>query len=1296
MTAGPALLSVQPSNVVVGSSITVAASGVDPQNLNNDIISFNQMGLVASAIPSAAAVHGSSVSLTVPLPAGISPTSAAAALAVPTSVSISANGVPAQSSVEIQVEPPPHALGLTPSSAAQGTSSSVSFSGVTTAFASSSSIATDDPNLTLTNVSAISSTLMTATLNVGAAVAVGSHVITITSGSSAIPFNFTVVAAATTTPVISSLSATQISPGAPLTISGSGFSQSGSMQQVVIRYTYSTIVAEATVSPTSDSQVSTNIPLLIDPSSGSPFVGTANIQVVNEGVPSNSSALSIIALPANTGAVGATTLAYLNALIKQISAMPTELTTTLPGADAPSTNNYLSAAVQQLQGLESEISTAAAGGQVTAPDGSVVTQSSIDIIDRLLQASGISLANITPDVSKAPLKSPLATELSSLTSNPSTTTVSISESQAVAAGALCKDGDIAGNMSDQLTQETIGVCGVSLLPFASPVAGPVCEFLRLFQPAQIAIEIGNVACNVAPVNLSSVTSNPSAPKFIVNGPSQTEAPSGVFSSTGSAVGQVAETVSDLILDRLIPDIGLFKYISGNTVVTDVLDDSFQYAFSTLVGNALTIDKSIPTVYYFDSNPVPLTQLSFEPDFSFTFQGMTMTPGSAAGSVNVYFDTSNYRSLDSGGHVMSTSSAVPGNLITATIQTVVTVSPSQANVAAGGRVQFSASVVGVGPSLSGVSWLVDNISGGNTTVGVITPSGLYTAPAAPGAHTISAVSTFDGSIGSANASVTTATNNPVPTITALLPASLMVGATPQTLTINGTGFLNSSTVTLNDVSHSATFVSSTQLTISLTSADLATASTYPVVVTNPAPGGGTSPAAYFAVINPQTANEWTWIGGSSTVGALGVYGTLGVPSSSNVPGSRDAATSWTDSNGNFWLFGGYGYASTGALDSLNDLWMFNPTTGNWTWISGSNTISAGAVYGSQGVPATTNVPGARMYAVGWIDKNNKLWLFGGEGVGSNNVSGFLDDLWEFDPIAKTWTWVSGNTASDTSGTYGTLGEPSTGNVPGARYYAVSWIDSSGNLWLFGGDGEDSTGFYGELNDLWEFNPTAMTWTWVSGSSSVNVDGVYGTQGVPATNNSPGSRSEAVSWIDSSGNLWLFGGNGWNSSGGGGTLLNDLWEFNPTSKTWTWVSGSSTTYTSNATISAIGVYGTEGTAAAGNTPGGRTNPASWIDSNSDLWLFGGNGYASTATTGELNDLWEFNPGSGEWTWVNGGNITNGVGIYGTSGVSASTNVPGSRYYPVSWIDSSGNLWLFGGEGYDSKGAYNLLNDLWRYQP
>ena len=72
-------------------------------------------------------------------------------------------------------------------------------------------------------------------------------------------------------------------------------------------------------------------------------------------------------------------------------------------------------------------------------------------------------------------------------------------------------------------------------------------------------------------------------------------------------------------------------------------------------------------------------------------------------------------------------------------------------------------------------------------------------------------------------------------------------------------------------------------------------------------------------------EWTWMGGSSTLpscpsndicGQPGVYGTLGTPAAGNIPGGRRGASSWTDNDGNLWLFGGSGY---------DDLWEFNIST-----------------------------------------------------------------------------------------------------------------------------------------------------------------------------------------------------------------------------------------------------------------------------------------------------------------------------------------------------------------------------------
>lgn len=33
-------------------------------------------------------------------------------------------------------------------------------------------------------------------------------------------------------------------------------------------------------------------------------------------------------------------------------------------------------------------------------------------------------------------------------------------------------------------------------------------------------------------------------------------------------------------------------------------------------------------------------------------------------------------------------------------------------------------------------------------------------------------------------------------------------------------------------------------------------------------------------------------------------------------------------------------------------------------------------------------------------------------------------------------------------------------------------------------------------------------------------------------------------------------------------------------------------------------------------------------------------------------------------------------------------------MSWTDTSGNLWLFGGYQYDASGTRHEMNDLWKY--
>jgi hypothetical protein len=71
--------------------------------------------------------------------------------------------------------------------------------------------------------------------------------------------------------------------------------------------------------------------------------------------------------------------------------------------------------------------------------------------------------------------------------------------------------------------------------------------------------------------------------------------------------------------------------------------------------------------------------------------------------------------------------------------------------------------------------------------------------------------------------------------------------------------------------------------------------------------------------------------------------------------------------------------------------------------------------------------------------------------------------------------------------------------------------------------------GYLNDLWMYNISSNAWTWVSGSNTADVVGVYGTKGISSVNNYPGGRYMHSMDLHISRNcLFVFGGSGYAAS------------------------------------------------------------------------------------------------------------------------------------------------------------------------
>ena len=349
------------------------------------------------------------------------------------------------------------------------------------------------------------------------------------------------------------------------------------------------------------------------------------------------------------------------------------------------------------------------------------------------------------------------------------------------------------------------------------------------------------------------------------------------------------------------------------------------------------------------------------------------------------------------------------------------------------------------------------------------------------------------------------------------------------------------------------------------------------------------------------NEWTWMHGSQTPNSPGNFGIKGIPSPLNDPSSRNFGSfTWVDLQGNLWFFGG-----SSISGKMNDLWKYDPSSNMWTWMKGDTTADAPGIYGTQGIAASTNKPGARDAAFTWTDASGNLWLFGGYGWATNGEAE-LNDLWKYDPSTNMWTWIKGDSILINSGIYGTQGIASALNRRPPRAGGVTWTDGLGNLWLFGGE-TDQTFQIVTYNDLWKYDPVTNMWTWMKGDNTVYGAGIYGTQGVGAPSNKPGARSQAFSWKGTTGiagTLWLFGGRSIN--GNNGYNLNDLWKYDISTNVWTWMKGDNT-------VDVAGIYGSQGTPGILNKPGARRAGVTWTDALGSLCLFGGYGFAAMSSGG-----------------------------------------------------------------------------------
>ena len=155
-------------------------------------------------------------------------------------------------------------------------------------------------------------------------------------------------------------------------------------------------------------------------------------------------------------------------------------------------------------------------------------------------------------------------------------------------------------------------------------------------------------------------------------------------------------------------------------------------------------------------------------------------------------------------------------------------------------------------------------------GVTTRTWTVTMPTTAGLYEFRLFPNNGYVLAASSPAVTVVGVNPVPVIGSLTPSSGPVGGPAFTLSVNGSGFVSTSTVRWNGANRPTTFVNSTLLQAVIPASDLTSAGTAMVTVFSPSPGGGTSSALQFSVAEglPQLA-----VGATNVVGGTNVTVTL---------------------------------------------------------------------------------------------------------------------------------------------------------------------------------------------------------------------------------------------------------------------------------------------------------------------------------------------------------------------------------------------------------------------------------------
>jgi len=227
------------------------------------------------------------------------------------------------------------------------------------------------------------------------------------------------------------------------------------------------------------------------------------------------------------------------------------------------------------------------------------------------------------------------------------------------------------------------------------------------------------------------------------------------------------------------------------------------------------------------------------------------------------------------------------------QGVVAIYPSPTKISPGGTQQF---LIYNTTSGTGVTWSVNGIAGGNSTIGTITNAGLYAAPASvPAANvvTVTATSAPSGIFGSSAVTL----QQPVPSLWSTYPNTFTVGSN-EAMSLNGAAFQPSSIVQVNGMAWMATYVNATTLKAS---GNLPMTGVFAVTVTNPGNGATTSSPVKITVTAAPPPPPITV---TVSPAAANVALSASAQFTAAVTGASNTAVTWTATAGSITTAGVY--------------------------------------------------------------------------------------------------------------------------------------------------------------------------------------------------------------------------------------------------------------------------------------------------------------------------------------------------------------------------------------------------------